>query len=171
MSRSRIETIQFSPIFEGTAPSSKLVAVMASITSSQLSSTFTSSHESSTISGNSEYDDFTPTAENLEAIHGCSEVFCREKALFLESARRNDKELFPQGGAPEACARVGRNLKRRGEMPQFPTNRKFDMATRSPQNDQNSEFLWSAIVSRRRLRFTTYHSRFAIGKEKFSSQR
>ena len=101
---------------------------MSSVVSSQFG-TYASSRESSTVSGAGGREDFLkkPTRENLEYITCQNEQMSRENALFLEYARRKNKELFPQGAVMESGARL-RRLKRRGKMPQFPTNRKLEMA-------------------------------------------
>jgi chromosome segregation ATPase len=99
-----------------------------SVHSSSQFGTYTSSHESSTVSGSTDRDDFTPTAENYEALLRRNETMRRENALFLEYAKRKNKDLFPQGTVFENAARIRHNLKRRGKIPQFPTNRKLEMA-------------------------------------------
>jgi hypothetical protein len=99
-----------------------------SVVSSTQFGTYTSSHESSTVSGNADRDDFSPTQENYENILHRNEVMRRENALFVEYARRKNKELFPQGAVVDTTQRMRRNLKRRGKIPQFPTNRKLEMA-------------------------------------------
>jgi chromosome segregation ATPase len=99
----------------------------SSVVSSQFG-TYTSSHESSTISGSTDRDDFTPSQENYEILVHRLETTKRENALFIEYAKRKNKELFPQGAIPESAARLRHNLKRRGKVPQFPTNRKLEMA-------------------------------------------
>jgi chromosome segregation ATPase len=101
---------------------------MSSVVSSSQFGTYTSSHDSSTISGSTDRDDFTPSIENLEAILHRNEIMKRENALFIEYAKRKNKELFPQGAVMESNARMRRNVKRRGKAPQFPTNRKLEMA-------------------------------------------
>lgn len=93
-----------------------------SVTSSTL---FTSSHDSSTLSGNTDRDDFTPSQENLENMQRRMEIMKRENALFLEYAKRNGKELFPPGAVMDANPRLRR---KRGKVPQLPTNRKLEMA-------------------------------------------
>jgi chromosome segregation ATPase len=100
---------------------------MSSVVSSSQLGTYTSSHDSSTISGSTDRDDFTPTIENLEAIQRRNEIMKRENALFMEYAKRKNKDLFPQGAVIEANPRR-RPVKRRGKAPQFPTNRKLEMA-------------------------------------------
>jgi chromosome segregation ATPase len=52
----------------------------------------------------------------------------RENALFLEYAKRKNKDLFPQGTMLENAGRIRQHIKRRGKIPQFPTNRKLEMA-------------------------------------------
>ena len=102
---------------------------MSSVVSSQFG-TYASSRESSTISGNARRDTLLKhvTPENYELIVSQNEQMKRENALFIEYARRKNKELFPQGAVMESSTRMRRNLKRRGKMPQFPTNRKLEMA-------------------------------------------
>jgi chromosome segregation ATPase len=100
----------------------------SSVVSSSQLGTYTSSHESSTLSGSTDRDDFTPTQENYESILHRNEIMRRENALFLEYAKRKNKELFPQGATLDNVGRVRHHLKRRGKLPQFPTNRKLEMA-------------------------------------------
>jgi chromosome segregation ATPase len=101
---------------------------MSSVLSSSQVGTYTSSHDSSTLSGSTDREDFTPTVENLEALVQRTVTLKRENALFLEYAKRKNKELFSQGAVSEGAARVRHPLKRRGKLPQFPTNRKSEMA-------------------------------------------
>lgn len=98
---------------------------MSSVVSSSQFASYTSSHESSTISGNADREDFTPTQENLDNMVRRMEIMKRENALFLEYARRNNKELFPPGATMDVNPRRGH---RRGKVPQLPTNRKLEMA-------------------------------------------
>ena len=102
---------------------------MPSVVSSQYG-TWASSRASSTLSGGTERDSFlkTVTPENYDLICHHNETMKRENALFIEYARRKNKELFPPGAAMESGARMRRSLKRRGKMPQFPINRKLEMA-------------------------------------------
>jgi chromosome segregation ATPase len=100
----------------------------SSVVSSSQFGTYTSSHESSTVSGSTDRDDFTPSQENYDALLHRTEITKRENALFIEYAKRKNKELFPQGAVPENATRLRHNLKRRGKLPQFPTNRKLEMA-------------------------------------------
>jgi chromosome segregation ATPase len=100
----------------------------SSVVSSSQFGTYTSSHESSTISGSTDRDDFTPTQDNYEGILRRNETLRRENALFCEYAKRKNKDLFPQGAVLENAGRIRHNLKRRGKIPQFPTNRKLEMA-------------------------------------------
>jgi hypothetical protein len=99
----------------------------SSVVSSSQFGTYTSSHESSTLSGSTDRDDFTPSQENYDALVGRTEITKRENTLFIEYAKRKNKELFPQGAVPENATRSRHNLKRRGKIPQFPTNRKLEM--------------------------------------------
>jgi chromosome segregation ATPase len=101
---------------------------MSSVVSTSQIGTYTSSHESSTISGSTDREDFSPTQENYEALLRRNEIQRRENALFVEYAKRKNKDLFPQGQILENVTRIGRHLKRRGKVPQFPTNRKLEMA-------------------------------------------
>jgi hypothetical protein len=73
-----------------------------SVHSSSQFGTYTSSHESSTVSGSTDRDDFTPTAENYEAILRRNETMRRENTLFLEYAKRKNKDLFPPRMPPES---------------------------------------------------------------------
>jgi chromosome segregation ATPase len=100
---------------------------MSVVSSSQVG-TYTSSHDSSTLSGSTDRDDFTPTPENCDALVQRALTLKRENALFLEYAKRKNKELFPQGAVSESAARIRHTLKRRTKLPQFPTNRKLEMA-------------------------------------------
>ncbi|KAH0790888.1 coiled-coil domain-containing protein [Histomonas meleagridis] len=108
---------------------------MSSVVSSQFG-TYTSSRDSSTISGNTEREDFTPTQENLENLIQRTEVMKRENALFIEYARRNNKELFPPGQPIENTTRRAR-IRKRGKILQFPTNRKLEMATQVIEKIEN----------------------------------
>jgi chromosome segregation ATPase len=84
--------------------------------------------DSSTLSGSTDREDFTPTPENYDALVQRTLTLRRENALFLEYAKRKNKEPFPQGVVSESAARIRHTLKRRGKLPQFPTNRKLEMA-------------------------------------------
>jgi chromosome segregation ATPase len=101
---------------------------MSSVVSASQVGTYTSSHESSTISGSTDRDDFSPTQENYEVLVRRNEIQTRENSLFIEYAKRKNKDLFPQGQVSDNATRIGRHLKRRGKLPQFPTNRKLEMA-------------------------------------------
>ncbi|KAK8887793.1 hypothetical protein M9Y10_038850 [Tritrichomonas musculus] len=102
---------------------------MSSVVSSSQFGTYTSSHESSTISGGAERDDFTPTPENLENMLQRIEQMKQENALFLEYAKRKNKDLFPQGAMVDNGPRGRTRFRKHGKVPQFPTNRKLEMAT------------------------------------------
>lgn len=97
---------------------------MSSVVSSSQFGTYTSSHESSNITGGVGRDDFTPTQENLENMLRRIEQMKQENALFLEYAKRKNKDL--QGVTEE---NVTRGRRKHGKVPQFPTNRKLEMAT------------------------------------------
>ncbi|OHS93876.1 hypothetical protein TRFO_02417 [Tritrichomonas foetus] len=102
---------------------------MSSVVSSSQFGTYASSHESSTISGSTDRDDFTPTQENLENMLRRIELMKRENALFLEYAKRKNKDLFPQGTMVDNGPRGRNRFRKHGKIPQFPTNRKLEMAT------------------------------------------
>jgi hypothetical protein len=70
----------------------------------------------------------SPPQENYEALSHRTEITKRENALFIEYAKRKNTELFPQAAVPENATRLRHNLKRRGKLFQFPTNRKLAMA-------------------------------------------
>ena len=113
---------------------------MSSVISSNFG-TYASSHESSTVSGGVTREDFTPTPENLENILRRSEIMKRENALFIEYARRQNKELFPQGVVMDSSQRMHNKFRKR-KMPSFPTSKKLEMATtviEQLENDIKSE--------------------------------
>ena len=99
---------------------------MSSVISSSQLGTYTSSHAgSSTVSGNAEREDFTPTQENLENLRRRIDMFRRENALLIEYARQKGDNLLPQGTIVETTHRRQLKNKRTNVLP---ASRKLEVA-------------------------------------------